>query len=135
MIDRGLADTGLDQLRVVYAERAAMMCRVLRDELPMATFVEPRGGYFVWVELPPAMAVAPLLQSAAQEGVKFHAGSRFIGRSGFTHHMRLSFAHYDVADLVDGMHRLARAARTASQTTGCRARQLARGSVTVRCSA
>ena len=109
MIDLGLADAGLDQLRAVYAERAAVMCRALHDELPMATFVEPRGGYFVWVELPPSIAVAQLQRIAAQESVTFHAGSRFISRSGFAHHLRLSFAHYDAVDLEQGVQRLARA--------------------------
>ncbi len=111
MIDLGLADAGLDQLRAVYAERAAAMCRTLRDELPIITFVEPSGGYFVWVELPPSMTAAQLQPIAAKEGVTLHAGSRFISRIGFTQHIRLSFAHYDAADLVDGVHRLARAVR------------------------
>ena len=111
MIDLGLADVGLDQLRAVYTERAAVMCRTLRDELPMVTFVEPSGGYFVWVELPPSMTAAQLQPIAAKEGVTLHAGSRFISRIGFTQHLRLSFAHYDAADLVDGVRRLARAVR------------------------
>ncbi len=59
-----------------------MLCRALREQVPTATFIEPRGGYFVWVELPDDMRAAA---------------------------MRLSFAHYDAPTLVEGVERLARA--------------------------
>jgi len=109
MLDLGLADTGLDDLRRVYAERTAVLCRALREALPMTTFVEPRGGYFVWVELPSTMSASQLLPIAVAEGVRYHPGARFISRAGFAHAMRLSFAHYDETALVHGVRRLARA--------------------------
>jgi DNA-binding transcriptional MocR family regulator len=110
LIGLGLADEGLDRLRVVYAERSRVMCRAIRDALPTAVFAEPEGGYFVWLGLPAEISSSALQPKAAQFGVTFHAGSRFIGRPGFTHHARLSFAHYDTPELIEGVHRLARAA-------------------------
>ena len=109
LLDLGLADTALDALRAMYKERSAMLCRALRDKLPTATFIEPRGGYFVWVELPNDMHAAALWPCAKAEGVTFHPGGRFISRDGFAQAMRLSFAHYDAPTLVDGAERLARA--------------------------
>ena len=113
MLELGLADAGLDALRGVYAERTAVLCRALREELPVATFVEPRGGYFVWVRLPLAMSSSQLLPFALAEGVRFHPGARFISRDGFAHSLRLSFAHCEPAALVDGVQRLARAVAVA----------------------
>ena len=109
MIDLGLADEGLDALRRVYTERSATLCQALRDYVPDAAFIEPRGGYFVWLTLPDGMLASQLQPIAAAEGVTFHAGSRFISRLGFTQTVRLSFAHYAAAELVDGVQRLARA--------------------------
>jgi len=109
LLDLGLVDSGLDALRVVYAARSAVLCQALREHLPTARFVEPRGGYFVWVELPPAVNAAALLPHARTAGVTFHPGGRFIGRDGFAQAMRLSFAHYEAPALVEGVERLARA--------------------------
>lgn len=109
MIELGLADTGLDDLKRVYAERSASLCRALREEIPDATFVEPAGGYFVWMKLPAGRLASALQPRAKAEGVTFHAGSRFITREGFTNFVRLSFAHYDTPTLLSGVQRLAHA--------------------------
>ncbi len=108
MIDLGLADSALDHLRRVYAERSAALCSALRDGIPTAVFAEPQGGYFVWVQLPIAILATPLQERAATERVTFHPGSRFLSRDGFADHIRLSFAHYDTPLLIEGVHRLAR---------------------------
>lgn len=109
LIELGLADSGLDALKVVYAERSAVMCQALRDALPTASFVEPRGGYFVWVQLPPGTSARALLPTARAEGVTFHPGARFVSRDAFGDVLRLSFAHYDTREIVEGVRRLARA--------------------------
>ncbi len=116
MLELGLVEIGLDHLRAVYAERSAVLCRALRDELPTACFVEPQGGYFVWLQLPAEISATQLLPLAVAEGVTFHPGSRFISRDGFAQWVRLSFAHYDAPMLVEGVHRLARALRQLTDT-------------------
>ncbi|AMW03747.1 PLP-dependent aminotransferase family protein [Gemmatimonas phototrophica] len=110
LITLGLADRVLDDLKPVYAERSRVLCDALREEMPEAHFVEPRGGYFVWVQLPgvSARALRPL---ARDEGVSFHAGTRFVQGDQFGDTMRLSFAHYDGPVLRKGVQRLARARR------------------------
>ncbi len=110
MLDLGLADECLDSLRRVYAERSASLCRALRDAFPDAVIVEPQGGYFVWMQLPSEIVASRLQPIAAEEGVTFHSGARFVSREGFTNFVRLSFAHYDTLTLVDGVQRMARAA-------------------------
>lgn len=109
MLALGLADECLDGLRRVYTERSAVLCHALRRDLPGATFVEPQGGYFVWLRLPDGTTASALAANAAAEGVNFHAGTRFVQGDGFTDFVRLSFAHYDVTDLEEGVRRLARA--------------------------
>ncbi len=110
LIDLGLADTVLDGLKHAHAARAAVLCDALRAQMPQAAFTEPRGGYFVWLELPSA---AELLTVARQHGVTFHPGARFVRDGGFPHAARLSFAHYSDEEMVEGVRRLARAASVA----------------------
>jgi DNA-binding transcriptional MocR family regulator len=110
LMELGLADEGLDSLREVYAERSRVLCAALREALPGATFVEPTGGYFVWVQLPAGVSAAELKPVAAREGVTFHAGPRFVRHDGFADRVRLSFAHYDASVLVEGVRRLAASA-------------------------
>ncbi len=107
MIDLGLADAVLDDLRGVYVARSAVLCGTLRELLPTVTFVEPAGGYFVWAQLPPEWSAARLLPIAREGGVSFHPGTRFSGGGGLGQHVRLSFAHYDGPTLVEGVRRLA----------------------------
>lgn len=109
MIDLGLADAGLDGLKQVYTERSAALCDALRASIPNAAFVAPQGGYFVWVRLPEGTTAAVLQPLAKNEGVTFHAGSRFVTGDGFANFVRLSFAHYDTPTLLEGVRRLARA--------------------------
>lgn len=109
LLQLGLADEGLDGLKQVYADRSAALCETLRDQLPDCSFVEPRGGYFVWVDLPTAYSAAQLLPIAAAGGVTFHPGKRFVNRDAFLNTLRLSFAHYDAPELVEGVRRLSRA--------------------------
>lgn len=109
LIDLGLADIVLDGLKRAHAARAVVLCDALRDQLSRVTFVEPRGGYFVWVEFPHDVTAASLLPVARQHGVIFHPGSRFVRGEGFPHAARLSFAHYGHDEMVEGVRRLARA--------------------------
>lgn len=110
LLTLGLADRVLDDLKPVYAERSRALCESLRDTIPEARFLEPRGGYFVWVQLP-GVSANVLLPIAREEGVSFHAGPRFVQGDQFTDTLRLSFAYYDSALLREGVQRLARALR------------------------
>jgi 2-aminoadipate transaminase len=63
----------------------------------------------VWVQLPPGVLARALLPIARAHGVTFHPGARFVSRDAFGDVLRLSFAHYDTDEIVDGVARLARA--------------------------
>lgn len=107
MIELGLLDSCLDHLREVYARRSRVLCSVLREHAPQLTFSEPLGGFFVWVQLPDGRRVADVMASAERHKVDFQQGTRFSRDDAFASHLRLCFAHYDDADLVDGAKRIA----------------------------
>lgn len=117
LITLGLLESGLASLKRVYADRAGALCDALRDAIPDAEFTAPQGGYFVWVRIP-GVSAAALLEVARRAGVTFHAGRRFVTRDVYGDALRLSFAHYDVAALVLGVERLARALATVRAQRG-----------------
>ena len=108
VLELGLQDTHLKKLRAVYGERLKVVCSTLSQELPgLIHFVEPWGGFFVWVRLPDGVEARDLLPKAQRERVGFMPGTRFSSRGGMGNFMRLSFSYYDCEILREGVGRLA----------------------------
>jgi len=104
----------LARVRSVYAQRAGIMCEALSAELGDAvTFVEPRGGLFVWARLTGAggkVADGKLFaQKAIEQGVAFVPGAPFYCSRPDIATLRLSFATADPDKIREGMARLGRA--------------------------
>jgi DNA-binding transcriptional MocR family regulator len=82
----------------------------LREQLPHTVeFRKPDGGYFFWLKLPQGMDGMGLLETAVSHKVGFQPGVRFSSRGQLTNYIRLSFAFYHEAQLVEGARRLAAA--------------------------
>jgi 2-aminoadipate transaminase len=97
-------------LRTRYAERAQAMDAALRMHLAgIAKWEKPGGGYFFWLELPEGADAGALEAAARAAGTGFLPGSACSSGGGLRHCMRLSFAHYSVADIHEGVARLRRA--------------------------
>ncbi|KAG2494585.1 hypothetical protein HYH03_007351 [Edaphochlamys debaryana] len=72
--------------------------------------VQPRGGYFVWLELPRQVDARRLLALAeSRHGVRFTPGPACGG--GGAHCARLSFSFYTPEELEEGARRLGAALR------------------------
>ena len=102
----GHQDAHLAVVKAELTRRAATLGAALRAHLPAgASFTQPRGGYFIWITLPPGMDGAALLATAIPLKVRFHAGERF--GAGLSNFIRLSFSYYGAEDLAVGAQRLA----------------------------
>ena len=111
-IDSGEQAAHIAVCRTELTQRCATLCDALRTHLPRgASFVQPRGGYFVWIALPPGLKGSALAAHAvASHKLRFHPGVRFgDGLEGF---IRLSFSFYGAADLALGAERLGEAMRS-----------------------
>lgn len=101
----------LARLRRVYGRRRAAMLGALARHFPAtARWTEPRGGMFIWVELPMEIDTADLLETAvAQEQVAFIPGFAFALPGHDVHNcLRLNFSNCTVEQIEDGMARLGR---------------------------
>lgn len=110
VIELGLQEQYLKQLRHIYHERSTLLCQAIREHFGhVAHFREPDGGFFVWVELAPEIDMQALHIVAAQYDVGFLPGTNCSGQGQCNNFMRFSFAHYESDDLVKAAQRLEQA--------------------------
>jgi 2-aminoadipate transaminase len=111
-IRQGLLEAQGPRLRALYRQRREVMERALRRELgTLASWTEPRGGFFIWAALPEWMEAERLLERAIAHRVIYVAGSAFFVNGGGTNLLRLSFSHPTPERLEEGVRRLAAAVR------------------------
>jgi DNA-binding transcriptional MocR family regulator len=104
----GALESSIETVKAALRERAGALCGALRSELPDARFVEPQGGYFLWVDLPDGSDVNALFTAAAQRGVQFVKGSDFVLDGGHSS-LRLAYSGVTPAEIEEGVRRLAEA--------------------------
>ena len=96
--------TTLGELQAVYERRRDHMLEALARELPASvSWSTPAGGFFVWVEAPPAVDTEAMLESAADNGVLYLPGQRFVPGTGAENCLRLSFSHADPETITAGV--------------------------------
>ena len=69
----------------------------------------PAGGMFLWVEVAAPVAAQRLFAAAVEQGVLFVPGAAFFLAPPARLCLRLSFAAPDIAQIYEGVARLARA--------------------------
>jgi DNA-binding transcriptional MocR family regulator len=104
----GALERSIETVKAALGERAGTLCEALRRELPDARFVEPQGGYFLWVELPRGTNVAALFDASASRGVQFVKGSDFV-LEGADDCLRLAYSGVTPDEIEEGVKRLAEA--------------------------
>ncbi|CAB1064966.1 Aromatic-amino-acid aminotransferase (EC [Olavius sp. associated proteobacterium Delta 1] len=112
VIELGLLEKQLTNLKAVYSKRKVALTNALRELLPNSVrFVEPDGGFFIWLEFAGTIDTVQLLAAARQHNTGFLPGIKFSGQNGLKNYARLSFAYYDVPELEEGAGRLAKVIR------------------------
>src|SRR5436190_398401 len=103
---------GLDQniafVKGALRERRDTLVEALREHIPEADFVEPGGGYFLWLSLEGDVDATELHAAALEEKVAFVAGPDFMLDGGESS-LRLSFASVPPDQIGEGVARIARA--------------------------
>jgi 2-aminoadipate transaminase len=104
----GDIDRSIATVSAALGERATVLAAALRKHIPGATFIEPDGGYFLWVDLPADVDVDLLFPAAMKKGVAIVKGSDFL-LDGGRHSVRLAYSATTVDQIEEGVRRLAAA--------------------------
>jgi 2-aminoadipate transaminase len=111
----GHFEPNLERVNGLLRDRRDAMLGALARELPDATWTQPEGGYFVWLDLPSGPPAAELLAEAEQAGVTFVKGSDFFpGGRGGERSLRLAFSFVSPDEISDGMALLGGLVRAAA---------------------
>jgi DNA-binding transcriptional MocR family regulator len=104
----GAIDRSIATVSAALGERATVLADSIRKHIPGATFVEPDGGYFLWVDLPGDVDVDRLFPVATKNGVAVVKGSDFL-LDGGKHSLRLAYSAVTVDQIDAGVRRIAAA--------------------------
>jgi len=109
-IVRGVLARQAAPLRRLYQKRRDVMEQTLRDQLgDRLTWIQPKGGFFLWARLPAGCECEPLLVKAIEQGVIFVIGSAFCVDGSGHDRVRLSFSWPTPDRIRDGARRMAAA--------------------------
>ena len=97
-------------------------CRAVVETLDthvsdICTWTRPRGGLFLWIDLPETTDLDKLRELAAEKGVGFSNGSAFHYANAPVKAIRLAYAYCHVDDIPEGITYLCEAIREAQTTT------------------
>lgn len=103
-------DKHVDSIRDEYEKRMKLMAGLLRGlDRKDIKWSEPKGGMFLWLELPEGLIAEELLKVAVQEGVAFVPGSSFYAEAPKFNTLRLNFTHSNPEQIELGMQYFAKA--------------------------
>ncbi|MCD6359941.1 MAG: PLP-dependent aminotransferase family protein [Armatimonadetes bacterium] len=100
---RGDVDKQIEKMKKVYRKKRDVMLEAMATYFPKeAKWNHPKGGLFLWVELPKSVNATELLMEAVNRGVAYIPGSNFYTTE--THnHIRLNYSHPSMDDIVEGI--------------------------------
>jgi DNA-binding transcriptional MocR family regulator len=106
LIDRGAFEPNLERVKgLLRARRDAMLAALAEHLSGEATWSEPEGGYFLWVDLP--VDAGELLARAEAAGVTFVRGSDFYPDGSGAQSARLAFSYASPSEIAEGVSTLA----------------------------
>lgn len=109
-LDRGVVDRIAPSLRAHYqAKRTVMEQALLASLKGRVKWTSPRGGFFLWIELPAGVDDRELFERALKAKVSFVIGSAFFVDGQGHQFARLSFSGISHEQIAEGIARLAAA--------------------------
>jgi DNA-binding transcriptional MocR family regulator len=94
----------LRNLRQAFASQQAQMADAIGRHFPAGTRVtRPRGGYFLWVELPKSVDALRLHRGALEEGISVAPGPMFSAKREHTNCLRINYGHPWTARMKDAI--------------------------------
>lgn len=102
----------LETIRAEYRRRAEAMCKALEAHLPSyVTWVKPRGGFYIWLQLPEGADATSILRIAIDKGAVFVTGKTFDPAGMKNDCMRISYCNTSPEMIDRGIPLIASAIR------------------------
>jgi GntR family transcriptional regulator/MocR family aminotransferase len=108
-INIGRYHSHLRRVCQAYRHRRDAMAEALNTDLPTSRWTLPKGGGYIWLQLPDSLSADELFHYAAQEGVTFVPGSFFFPGRKHQSYLRLNYAINEPEMIKEGIHRLSMA--------------------------
>ena len=94
----------LDFLRKEYKERKQILQESLLRHLPKEVhWIEPRGGFYIWLALPHDIKATDLFKDCLKKGLVFVTGRTFDPDNWKDNYLRLSFSNMPKEDIEKGV--------------------------------
>jgi len=93
-LEKGGYDRHLRQLRQTLAQQQAVFMAAVARYFPAGTrATRPKGGYFLWLELPAGVDALHIHKHALSHGISVAPGPIFSAQPGFANCLRLNYGH------------------------------------------
>ncbi len=104
----GYMKNHLPKIIDMYKRKRDIMLQSLEEYFPPGCrWTHPRGGMFLWVELPEYINTVEMFQEAIEKKVAYVTGKSFFVNGNGLNTMRLNFTNADDDDIKEGIKRLA----------------------------
>ncbi|MFD2516793.1 aminotransferase-like domain-containing protein [Salinimicrobium flavum] len=105
-------------LRSEYQERRDLLQKHLKTHMPKEiTWNEPKGGFYVWLKLPPNISSTDIFNESVTKGVVFVTGRTFDPASKKDDRLRLSFSNMPKDQIEKGVIILSEAIKEVLQNS------------------
>ena len=102
-------DDNVKKINRVYKKRRDIMLETMKREFPSSIkYTYPKGGLFLWVELPLYIKARELLLRCLKENVAFVPGDSFFPNGGVENTLRLNYSNMSEEKIIEGIKRLAK---------------------------
>jgi 2-aminoadipate transaminase len=108
-LKRGLLPKQIENIRKLYGRKLEIMLDALKQYMPKGVkWSKPKGGLFLWIELPKRMSANDLFLKAIENKVAYVVGSAFHCDDAGQNTMRINFSYPSEQQIVEGIQRLAK---------------------------
>ncbi len=104
-LEQGKIDNYLGIMRNVYSVKKSVMINAIKDKLgDLVKFTNPKGGFFIYIDLPEGISGEKLFNETIKDNVAFVTGEPFhIDPVEGDKHLRLSFSNSTEEQIVKGV--------------------------------